>query len=255
MLAKRIIPCLDVLNNQVVKGVRFQNHRVIGDILSLAKRYSYEGADELVFYDIGASANATKLSVDTIGKIAKHINIPFCVAGGIDSVDKARAILNAGADKVSINSPAIANPDLIDQLVAEFGQQCIVIGIDSKQIENQFVVCQYTGNSKSARQTIKDPLQWAKEVENRGVGEIVLNCMNQDGVKRGYDIKQLEKIARQLSIPVIASGGAGKMSHFYEVFTKTNVSGALAASVFHDEIIAIDRLKSYLNDKAIHMRI
>ncbi|WP_119342708.1 imidazole glycerol phosphate synthase subunit HisF [Facilibium subflavum] len=246
MLSKRIIPCLDVLNNQVVKGVKFQNHRVVGDIVELAAHYSQQGADELVFYDIDASTRQSGVSPQWVSQIAKTINIPFCVAGGIRSIKQAYAILNAGADKISINSPALERPQLINELVATFGQQCVVVGVDSNLVNNEYVVCQYTGDSKKTLQTTRSTLDWVKEIESRGAGEIVVNCMQQDGVKNGYDIMHLSAVTNSVNIPVIASGGAGVMAHFDAVFAKTSVSGALAASVFHSGYIAIPRLKQYL---------
>ncbi|MFZ9036045.1 MAG: imidazole glycerol phosphate synthase subunit HisF [Francisellaceae bacterium] len=255
MLAHRIVPCLDVLNGSVVKGVRFRNHRIIGDVITLARRYVMEGADELVFYDIGASANGTALSIQQIEVMAADITIPFCVAGGIDSVDKAKAILNAGADKISINSPALANPNLIDQLASEFGRQCVVVGIDSKYVDGKAVVCQYTGNVAKTIETRRAPLLWAKEAEDRGAGEIVLNCMHYDGVRSGYAVDQLLEMKEAIRIPLIASGGAGTMTHFYALFSQTGVAGALAASVFHDRIIEISVLKQYLHDNGIRVRL
>ncbi|WP_440993362.1 imidazole glycerol phosphate synthase subunit HisF [Cysteiniphilum litorale] len=246
MLTKRIIPCLDVLNDQVVKGVKFQNHRIVGDIVTLATHYSEQGADELVFYDIAASTRKQGVSPQWVTDIAKAINIPFCVAGGIRSVDQARIILNAGADKISINSPALERPELIDELVDAFGQQCVVVGVDSNQMDGEYVVCQYTGDVAKTLKTTRSTKDWVKEVAKRGAGEIVVNCMQQDGVKNGYDITHLAAISQMVNIPVIASGGAGEMMHFNEVFQKTRVSGALAASVFHSGSIDIHELKAYL---------
>lgn len=246
MLTKRIIPCLDVLNDQVVKGVKFQNHRIVGDIVTLAKHYSEQGADELVFYDIAASTRKHGVSPKWVTDIAKAINIPFCVAGGIRSVDQARTILNAGADKVSINSPALERPELIDELVDAFGQQCVVVGIDSNDIDGEYVVCQYTGDVEKTLKTTRSTKDWVTEVAKRGAGEIVINCMQQDGVKNGYDIAHLAVVSHMVNIPVIASGGAGEMMHFNEVFQRTRVSGALAASVFHSGSIEIRELKAYL---------
>ncbi|MBK2126385.1 imidazole glycerol phosphate synthase subunit HisF [Fangia hongkongensis] len=257
MLAKRIIPCLDVKDGKVVKGVKFKNHRVIGDIVPLAKKYSDSGADELVFYDISASSDMCRVRTHWVSQIAENINIPFCVAGGIRTVEDAREILNAGADKISINSPALERADFINELVDCFGQQCVVVGIDSKEDkENKghYQVYQYTGDEKKTIKTTKDPLIWAQEVAKRGAGEIVLNCMNQDGVKKGYAINHLNEIAQAVNIPVIASGGAGEIAHFYEVFTKSTVSGALAASVFHDELISISDLKENLVSNNIPIR-
>ncbi|MFT6834411.1 MAG: cyclase [Francisellaceae bacterium] len=255
MLAKRIVPCLDVKDGKVVKGIQFKNHRIVGDIVELAKYYSDSGADELVFYDIAASSDKRSVSKKWVCDIAKHINIPFCVAGGIRSVEDAEKILNSGADKISINSPALENPNLINDMAKIFGQQCIVIGIDSLMLDGQFVVCQYTGSETKSIKTKRDPLAWIKEVQDRGAGEIVVNCMNQDGVKKGYDIEYLTEIRAITTIPIIASGGAGKMEHFSDVFSKAKVDGALAASVFHSKAIDILDLKRFLNTKNIPIRI
>ncbi len=257
MLAKRIIPCLDVKNGQVVKGVRFRNHEIVGDIIPLAKRYAKEGADELVFYDITASSDNRLVTKDWIRKVAQVINIPFCVAGGIQSVEDAQIILNNGADKISVNSPALANPTLIKLLASRFGRQCIVVGIDSYYDENlnDYVVYQYTGSPDKTRKTQWKTLHWVEKVQQMGAGEIVLNTMNQDGVKQGYDIKQLKKIRSICQVPLIASGGAGKMEHFSEVFAQAQADGALAASVFHKDIININTLKDYLGTQQIEVRL
>lgn len=255
MLAKRIIPCLDVKNGYVVKGVRFKAHKQVGDIIQLAQMYQQSGADELVFYDITASCEKATVKNRWISDIAKFLDIPFCVAGGIDSVDKASAILEAGADKISINSPALSNPTLIDDLVNAFGSQCVVIGVDSYESNNQYEVYQYTGSSKTIKSTKKLTLDWLSEVQDRGAGEVVLNCMNQDGVKCGYDLKQLSKARQLLKIPLIASGGAGQASDFLDVFNVSHVDGALAASVFHNSLIKIQPLKQYLNQSNIEVRL
>ncbi|MDA7742322.1 imidazole glycerol phosphate synthase subunit HisF [Francisellaceae bacterium] len=254
MLAKRIIPCLDVKDGRVVKGVQFKNHKVVGDILELARYYSDQGADELVFYDITASSDQRGVCKAWVNDVAREINIPFCVAGGIRSLEDAEAALQAGADKISINSPALERPELIDELVKCFGQQCVVIGIDSRRINNNYSVCQYTGNAEKTIMTQRDTFSWVKEVQERGAGEIVLNCMNQDGVKKGYDLEQLSLVRGVTNIPLIASGGAGSLSDFREVFDKTNVEGALAASVFHSKIIEIPQLKNYLLELGITVR-
>lgn len=256
MLAKRIIPCLDVYNGKVIKGVQFRNHKIIGDIVPLAKRYSQEGADELVFYDITASSSNRLLDKRWISLIAEEINIPFCVAGGITSVSDAAEILKYGADKISINSPAIANPDLITQLADRFGIQCVVIGIDSffdKNKKNYFIN-QYSGNEKRSIITNLNTFDWIIKVQKLGAGEIVLNMINQDGLCNGYDILQLKKAREICDIPLIASGGAGNMQHFYEAFN-INVDGALAASVFHKKEINIYNLKKFLLKKNIKVRL
>lgn len=255
MLAKRIIPCLDVRDGKVVKGIQFQNHQTVGDILELAAFYTAAGADELVFYDITASSEQRKLDRTWVKNIARLINIPFCVAGGIRTVTDAAEILNAGADKISINSPALENPKLITQLAKQFGQQCVVIGIDSLKMNDEYVVCQYTGDSKTMIKTPRKTADWILEVQARGAGEIVLNCMNQDGMRCGYDIVQSQLMRQKATVPLIASGGAGTMEDFFNVFNAANVDGALAASVFHNRAIAIDQLKHYLSSKNIEVRL
>ena len=255
MLAKRIIPCLDVWEGKVVKGVQFRNHQIVGDILTLAQVYSTAGADELVFYDISASSDQRVVSRQWIGQVAAKINIPFCVAGGIRRVQDAETILNAGADKISINSPALENPQLINELVATFGQQCIVIGIDSFQINDDYWVCQYTGDSNKTQQTQRKTCDWIKEVQDRGAGEVVLNCMNQDGVRQGFDIVQLQRMRPLTQVPLIASGGAGVIQHFTDVFNQANVDGALAASVFHKQTIDIAELKNTLATQHIEVSV
>lgn len=257
MLAKRIIPCLDVINNQVIKGVQFQNHIIMGNIIDLAKRYTKEGADELVFYDIMASPCNKVVNKKWISKIAEVINIPFCVAGGIKTVNQAKNILNSGADKISINSPALINPTLIQKLAKDLGTQCVVVGIDTwynYQDNNYHVKC-FTGDSSRMQSTTWKTLDWVKTVQEYGAGEIVLNMMNQDGMKNGYDLEQLLKVRECCKVPLIASGGAGTLQHFLEVFRDTNVDGALAASVFHKKIINIYKLKKFLIKKGVQMRL
>lgn len=255
MLAKRIIPCLDVKEGVVVKGIKFRDHRVMGDIVSLAKRYRDEGADELVFYDITASSDGRAVDYQWIAKVAKIIDIPFCVAGGIRSLQTAKIILNEGADKISINSPALENPTLITQLADEFGSQCVVVGVDSFAENNDYYVYQYTGDPDKTCATQKRTLDWILEAQQLGAGEIVLNCMNQDGVRKGYDVAQLKQVKEKLSIPLVASGGAGAMEHFWEVFADANTDAALAASVFHTEQININDLKKFLKQKNIEIRL
>ena len=256
MLAKRLIPCLDVRDGQVVKGVQFRNHEIIGDIEPLAAAYAEAGADELVFYDITASADARVVDKSWVSRIARLINIPFTVAGGIQSIEQAQQILAMGADKISINSPALRSPELINQLVDEFGQQCIVIGIDSfyDAAADSYAVYQFTGDESRTQKTRWQTADWVNEVVSRGAGEIVLNCMNQDGVRNGYDISQLSEIRKHCPVPLIASGGAGTMQHFAEVFTQANVDGALAASVFHKGVIQLPELKKFLLEQGIPMR-
>lgn len=254
MLAKRIIPCLDVKDGKVVKGVQFNDHRVVGDILDLAKQYALAEADELVFYDITASCDLRTVDRRWITEVASYLNIPFCVAGGIRTLADAKAILKAGADKISINSPALENPNLINQLADVFGRQCVVIGIDSLQEEGCYKVCQYTGDAKKRVITTRYTNDWIQEVAERGAGEIVVNCMNQDGRRLGYDITQLTAIRAETSLPLIASGGAGSMDDFLHVFQKAKVDGALAASVFHSGTISIIKLKQYLSENNVEMR-
>lgn len=256
MLARRIIPCLDVRDGKVVKGVKFRNHEIIGDIVPLAEQYALQGADELVFYDITASSDQRVVDKSWVTKIAQVIDIPFCVAGGIKSVEDAGKILEMGADKISVNSPALANPDLITQLHDTYGQQCVVIGIDSFYNEetSTYQVYQFTGDETRTKQTGWQTADWVEEVQQRGAGEIVLNCMNQDGVRKGYDIEQLSKIRDICNVPLIASGGAGEKHHFSDVFKQADVDGALAASVFHKGIIPIGDLKTYLREMQIAIR-
>ena len=256
MLARRIIPCLDVKNGVVVKGVQFRNHEVMGDIVPLAKRYADEGADELVFYDITASSDARVVDKSWVSRVAEVIDIPFCVAGGIKSVEDAKRILEFGADKVSINSPALANPELITELADRFGVQCIVVGIDSyfDAATGQYQVKQYTGDETLTRITKWTTPDWVVEVQKRGAGEIVLNMMNQDGVRQGYDLTQLKLIRDLCKVPLIASGGAGEMVHFRDAFQIADVDGALAASVFHKGIIPIPELKAYLRNEGVQIR-
>lgn len=254
MIARRIIPCLDVRDGLVVKGVRFRDHVVMGGILDLALRYRDQGADELVFYDITASPEGRRVDCAWVEQVARAIDIPFCVAGGIRSVADAKTMLYAGADKISVNSPALERPDLIDALSAEFGAQCIVVGIDSRLVDGDYWVNQYTGDPDKARQLARRTLDWVAEAQARGAGEIVLNCMNTDGVRQGYDLAQLQAVRAVCQLPLIASGGAGSVAHFVEVFEQADVDGALAASVFHSGTIAIPELKAQLRASAIEVR-
>jgi cyclase len=238
----------------VVKGVRFRDHKVVGDILDLAARYRDEGADELVFYDITASPEGRSVDRAWVNKVARVLDIPFCVAGGIRSVADAEAVLNAGAEKVSINSPALADPDLIDALSARFGAQCVVVGIDSQTLAEGYSVYQFTGDPDRSRDSGRDTLAWVREVQERGAGEIVLNCMASDGVRRGYDIPQLRAVRKICRVPLIASGGAGATEHFRDAFEMAGVDAALAASVFHSGAIAISDLKANLLAAGIEVR-
>ncbi|MCC7461507.1 MAG: imidazole glycerol phosphate synthase subunit HisF [Gammaproteobacteria bacterium] len=254
MLAKRIIPCLDVRDGQVVKGVRFRDHRVVGDILELAQRYRDAGADELVFYDISASPQGRSVDREWIRRVARVLDIPFCVAGGIGSVAEAEAVLNAGAEKISVNSPALLRPALIDELSARFGSQCVVAGIDSQTTSAGYRVYQFTGDPDRSRDTRRDTLSWVREVQARGAGEIVLNCMAADGVRQGYDIAQLSAVRALCQVPLVASGGAGSLQHFADVFRTAGVDAALAASVFHSGAITIPDLKRFLRAQQVEVR-
>jgi cyclase len=255
MLSRRIIPCLDVHNGRVVKGVRFRDHIDMGDITELALRYRDAGADELVFYDISASPEGRSVDREWVERVARLIDIPFCVAGGIRDVDTARAVLNAGADKVSINTPALERPALIGELADAFGQQCVVVGIDSiREPDGQWRVRSYTGDPAKTRAEARLTLDWVSEVQLRGAGEIVLNCMDSDGVRNGYDIVQLRQARTLCNVPLIASGGAGTPQHFADVFEQADVDGALAASVFHSGTIAIPELKQFLREQQIEVR-
>jgi cyclase len=256
MLARRIIPCLDVRDGKVVKGVQFRNHEIIGDIVPLAQKYAEAGADELVFYDITASADGRVVDKSWVSRIAEVIDIPFCVAGGIKSENDAKEILMMGADKISINSPALRDPTLISRLADHFGQQCVVVGIDSfyDKDTGTYQVYQFTGDEKRTQKTGWTTFDWIEKVVSLGAGEIVLNCMNQDGVRQGYDIDQLKQARAACNVPLIASGGAGTMEHFSDVYQQADVDGALAASVFHKGIIPISELKMYLKSQNIEVR-
>jgi len=255
MLARRIIPCLDVRDGRVVKGVQFRNHEDVGDILDLALRYRDAGADELVFYDITASVDDRTVSPEWVRNVSSVLDIPFCVAGGIKSVEAARARLECGADKISVNSPVLERPDLINELHDAFGRQCIVVGVDTFNDQGTYRVKSHTGDPDKTKETGRETLAWVKEATQRGAGEIVLNCMNQDGVRKGYDIEQLKAVRAICPVPLIASGGAGDVSHFEDVFNQADVDGALAASVFHKNIIPIPTLKQKLNANGIEIRL
>jgi cyclase len=239
----------------VVKGIRFRDHRVVGDIVKLAERYCTEGADELVFYDITASPDGRTVDRLWITKVAQVIDIPFCVAGGIRDVATAEDVLNKGADKISINSPALENPGLISELAKRFGSQCVVLGVDSHDQGGQYNVYRNTGDPHKTAATQRAMLDWIVEAQQRGAGEIVLNCMNQDGVRQGYDCKQLALARQRCSVPLIASGGAGQKQHFADVFRHARVDGALAASVFHNADIHITDLKQFLSAQEMSIRL
>ncbi len=251
MLTKRIIPCLDIKEGRTVKGTNFVDLRDAGDPVELATIYAKEGADELVFLDITATVDNRKTLAELVKKVAHAINIPFCVGGGIGSIADVAVLLNAGADKISINSSAVRNPELVDQLAKEFGSQCIVVAIDTRFFENQNIVHTHGGRKATDLNTI----DWAKEIENRGAGEILLTSMDTDGTKNGFANALTSVISGAANIPVIASGGAGTMEHFYEVFTEGKADAALAASIFHFKEIGIKQLKGYLKNRGLHMRI
>ena len=251
MLTKRIIPCLDIKNGRTVKGVNFINLRDAGDPVELAKIYAKEGADELVFLDITATEEKRKTLLDLVHRVGEAINIPFTVGGGISSVEDVNALLNAGADKVAINSAAVKNPDLINQLSSKFGNQCIVVAIDAKKIEDNWKVHLVGGKVP----TDKDLFEWAKESEMRGAGEILFTSMNHDGTKAGFANEALNKLSNLLKIPIIASGGAGNMEHFADTFTIGKSDAALAASVFHFGEIPIEDLKIELKKQGVSVRL
>ena len=253
-VARRISPCLDVRDGMVVKGVRFRDHRVMGDIIELAARYRDEGADELVFYDITASPEGRSVDTDWVRRVSETIDIPFCVAGGIRSVESAGKILSQGADKISINTPALENPGLINELVKAFGSQCVVIGVDSIADRGVFTVRSHTGTPDAMKIPGRQTMDWLAEVVDRGAGEVVLNCMSADGTRTGYDIKQLSAARQVLPIPLVASGGAGEVNHFISVFRNADVDAALAATVFHSGQIPIPGLKKSLAVAGIEVR-
>ncbi len=251
MLAKRIIPCLDVLEGRVVKGVNFVNLRDAGDPVEQAKVYDQEGADELVFLDITASHEGRKTTLEMVRRVADSIFIPFCVGGGIRTIEDMRDTLLAGADKVSINSAAVKTPQLIDDGAWAFGSQCIVVAIDPRRVDGKWVVHVNGGRVP----TDKLALDWAREVEARGAGEILLTSMDTDGTKNGYDLEMTQAIAEAVSIPVIASGGAGTLAHFYDAFAVGKASAALAASVFHFSELRVRDVKQYLAARGIPVRL
>ncbi len=255
MLSRRIIPCLDVREGQVVKGVRFRDHVVMGAIEDLALRYRDEGADELVFYDITASPEGRGVDLAWVDRVARLIDIPFCVAGGIRGVEQARAVLNAGADKVSVNTPALERPALISELAQAFGVQCVVVGIDSQRdADGEWRVRAYTGDPSRTQALPRRTLDWAREAQALGAGEIVLNCMGSDGVRAGYDLEQLAAVRAVCEVPLVASGGAGAAEHFAEAFERADVDAALAASVFHSGALRIPELKQSLRARGIEVR-
>jgi cyclase len=250
MLAKRIIPCLDIRDGKVVKGVNFVNIREVGDPVEMGAEYSREGADELVYLDITASHEGRKLFAELVERIARHINIPFTVGGGINELADAERLLSAGADKISINSAAVRNPSLIDQMAKAFGSQFVVVAIDARYEQGQWWVYLNGGRIKTDREMFS----WAREAQDRGCGEILFTSMNHDGVKQGFACEALAQLSQSLAIPVIASGGAGAKEHFVEVFEKGLADAALAASIFHFREITIPDLKNFLRQHNITVR-
>jgi cyclase len=252
--SRRIIACLDVKDGRVVKGVRFEGHADAGDPVELALRYRDEGADEIVIYDIAASAQGRTVDYAWLADVARQLDVPLCVAGGIRTIEQAIACLEHGADKVSINSPALERPDFIDELARISGSQCVVVGVDSKGSDGAWATYQYTGDAATIRRTPRSTLDWIVEAQERGAGEIVLNCMMRDGTRDGYDIPQLAAARRRLSIPLIASGGAGSAQHFADVFGGADVSGALAAGVFHSRRVSIAEVKQVVAAAGFEVR-
>jgi cyclase len=250
MLTKRIIPCLDIKNGQTVKGVQFENIRDVGDPVEMAKYYSEQGADELVFLDITATNENRKTFAELVSRIAKHVSIPFTVGGGISTAEDVFTLLNAGADKISVNTAAVKNPQLINELASRFGSQCIVVAIDTKLYSKDWMVHLNGGRIATTAKTI----DWAREAEKRGAGEILLTSMDNDGTKNGFALDITRQVSQVLNIPVVASGGAGDMQHFADVFQQGKADAALAASIFHYSEIEISKLKKYLGECGIPMR-
>lgn len=250
MLKKRIIPCLDINDGRTVKGVNFIDIQDAGDPVELAKRYVIEGADELVFLDITATVEKRKTLIALVERIAAEINIPFTVGGGIDNADDVASLIKAGADKISINTSAVKNPGLISEIAGQFGSQCIVVAIDTGFIDNEWIVFVNGGRTRTSLKTV----EWALSAEKFGAGEILLTSMNTDGTKSGFSIDITQEVTKKTNIPVIASGGAGSMVHFRDVFNETGCSAALAASVFHFGEITIPDLKKYLLKEKIYVR-
>jgi len=255
MLSRRIVPCLDVRDGRVVKGVRFRDHVDMGDVVALARHYRDTGADELVFYDIGASPEGRSVDAGWVERVARELDIPFCVAGGIRSVEDARLVLHAGADKVSVNTPALERPALVGELADAFGVQCVVVGIDSRRdADGEWRVRSHAGDPAAMRALPRRTLDWIVDVQALGAGEIVLNCMDSDGVRDGYDIAQLQAARAICEVPLVASGGAGAADHFARAFREADVDAALAASVFHTGILSIPALKAELRMQGIEVR-
>lgn len=254
MPARRIIACLDVKGGRVVKGVRFEGHADMGDPAELAIRYRDAGADEIVIYDITASAERRVIDYSWLSAIARHLDIPLCVAGGIRSVAQAIACLEHGADKISINSPALERPEFITELADVAGTQCVVVGVDSRMIDGAWSAFQYTGDVKTITKTARLTMDWIVEAQERGAGEIVLNCMDRDGTREGYDIAQLKAARARLSIPLVASGGAGTPADFVAAFVEADVSGALAAGILHSGAVGIADIKRAVAQAGVEVR-
>lgn len=254
MLAKRIIPCLDVADGRVVKGVQFLGLRDAGDPVEIARRYDEEGADELVFLDIQASTDDRHTMLDVVSRTAEEVFMPLCVGGGIRKLEDIRRLLEAGADKVSINTPAIQDPDFVNQAASRFGSQCIVVAIDAKKLEDGTYIVKSHGGREGGRATALEPIAWAKEVESRGAGEILLTCMDADGTRNGYDITLTRAVAEAVGIPVIASGGAGNLEHLRAALVEGKADAALAASIFHFQEYTIQDARNYLAEHGVPVR-
>jgi len=253
--SKRIIACLDVRDGRVVKGVRFAGHVDLGDPGELATRYRDDGADEVVIYDITASAERRTINYQWLAGVARVLDVPLTVAGGIRTLEQALACLEHGADKVSINSPALERPELITEIANVAGSQCVVVGVDSRLVDGVWSTFQYTGVESAMRKTPRPMLDWIVEAQERGAGEIVLNCMDQDGVREGYDVAQLKAAREKLRIPLVASGGAGAPSHFVQVFAEADVSAALAAGIFHSGAVSVREVKAALRAAGLEVRL
>jgi cyclase len=254
VLTKRVVACLDVKDGVVVKGVKFRGHEPMGDPVALARRYRDAGIDELVFYDIAASAEGRRVPRSWVDACAKELDIPFCVAGGIRSVADAEELLNAGADKISVNSPALERPALIGELSRRFGAQCVVVGVDSRRDDGEWRVFQYTGLAEKTIAAKRRTLDWLKEVQDLGAGEVVLNCMDSDGVGGGFDLEQLSRAREALSVPLVASGGAKTAAHFVAAFRDARVDAALAAGAFHRGELTVAQVKAELSARGIPVR-
>jgi len=253
--SKRIIACLDVKAGRIVKGVRFEGHADMGDPAERAAHYRDQGADEIVIYDIAASAEGRTIDYAWLASVARALDIPLAVAGGIRTLAQAIACLEHGADKISINSPALARPQLITEIAEVAGAQCVVVGVDSRNIGGEWMTFQYTGAAETIRPTPRRMLDWIVEAQERGAGEIVLNCMDQDGVRAGYDIPQLQAARARLRVPLVASGGAGTAAHFADVFREADVSAALAAGIFHSGAVSIGAVKAAVRTAGLEVRL